>query len=138
MLIVFLRSFDQTKPPKYPINIGHATDISKCFWSFYQWLSFRLFKSQQYRTPHQALAAFPAVDPQFLGRRPIPSGLDLIGKRQACIYLSDWVLPQKSVLQLNSNHKLSCQKSATAPSVHSSLYHFQFAVSPIDEPIGKR
>lgn len=138
MLIVFLRSFDQTKPSEYPINIGHATDISKCLWPIYQWFTLCPFKSKQYRTPRQAFAAFPAVDPQFLGQFPILPGLDLIRKRQACIYRSDWVLPQISVLQLNSNHKLSCQKSATAPSVHSSLYHFQFAVSPLDEPIGKR
>ena len=66
------------------------------------------------------------------------SGLIENGDQINGIVGSDEVLPHLSVSRLNSNHKLSCQKPAPTPSVHSSLYHFQLAVGPFNETIGKR
>ena len=87
-----------SKSIKHPINIGHATDISQFFWPLYQRLSLRFFKSQQYRTPRQALATFSTIDPQFFGQFPIPPGLNLIGKRQSGYRLEP--------VSLKSNHTL--------------------------------
>lgn len=73
---------DYPEPIEHPINISYAPDIAQSFRAIYHF-SFYIPQCKQYRTPSQAIAALPAVDPQLFCRLPIPSGLDFIRKWQA-------------------------------------------------------
>ena len=80
---IFLCCLDQSKFQKNPVNIRYAADISQCFRSCHNRLSFRLFKCQPHRAPRKAFAVFPPVNPEFLRQLAVSSGFQLIGKRQS-------------------------------------------------------